>query len=428
VNGPQTVAGQAALGATAITFLSLLIAGAGTSGLLYLSAVEARNETLLVAARSGTEPADWHAEGYASPVTIRTRPGRGPSEQPRFYVKDDVQGVELTIETDDAAGREQHVRVYAEAPRVRVLDTVAPFLAPYAGVGFVVATLAGLAQAAGMTRALRPLERAAKDAFRITGLGGGVRLTEDGPREVRAMLVAINALLARLESAFATQARFTAEAAHELRTPVAGLRGEIEVALRRARSEDEYRAVLTAALEEAVRLGALVDGLLALARVDAGQADQWREIEHAAHFALRAAAQEKAALDAAGCSFSVDIRADPEVSAQAPLFVAAIANLLRNAARHAPGSPVSLRVEERAAGQVAYVAYVVDDGGAGVAVNEREEVFGRFTRGAVARSEHRDGLGLGLALAREVARRHGGDCWLESTPAGGCRATLTIRR
>ena len=206
--------------------------------------------------------------------------------------------------------------------------------------------------------------------------------------------------------------------------PVAGMRGALEVALRRPRSDEEYRAALTWALGAAERLGALVDGLLALSRVDAGQADEGRETEHVAVIAQRAASQEKAGLDAAGCTLSLDVRADPEVSVHAPLLIAAIANLLRNAARHAPRHPVTLRVEERGE----HLVFIVDDEGIGVAVAEREEVYARFARGAAARGEHREGLGLGLPLAREVAHRHGGECWIEESPAGGCTAIVAVRR
>jgi signal transduction histidine kinase len=422
----DSVAGQAALRASVITLCALLLTGVGTATVLYVEAVRSLDEMLLIAAQEGAHPPEWQAEHYRSPIEVHVVEGRGKSERPRFYDSGDIRGVELAVEAegDEDDGDDRHLRVFAEAKRVELVETVAPFLVPFGAVGVGVAALAGLAQAVGMRRALRPLARAADDASRIVGLGGGARLVEDGPSEVRTMLVAVNALLGRLQAAFAGQARFTAEAAHELRTPVAGMRGALEVALRRPRSDQEYRAALTEALGASERLGALVDGLLALARVDAGQADEGRETEHAAVIAQRAASQEKAGLDAAGCTLSLEVRADPEVSVHAPLLIAAIANLLRNAARHAPGHPVALRVEERGE----HVAFIVDDEGSGVAVAEREEVYARFARGAAARGEHREGLGLGLPLAREVAHRHGGECWIEESPAGGCRAIVTVRR
>ena len=436
----DTLAGQAALRASLVTLAALVLTGAGTAAVLHFRAVRSLDEMLLVAATEGAHPPAWEAEGYSSPIDVRVeRVGRGDgeghrgdSEGPRFYDEGDVRGVELPVEGafegapvegEPVEGEaEQHLLVYAEAHRVRFADSAVPFLAPFAAVGILVAVLAGLAQARGMADALGPLARAARDASAITALGGGARLAEEGPREIRNMISAINALLGRLEAAFSAQPRFTGEAAHELRTPVAGLRGQLEVALRRPRTAEEYQSAISAALKQADRLGSLVDGLLMMARVDAGQADFGRESEHAAILAQRAASQEKEGLDEAGCALDLDVRADPEVHAHASLVTAAISNLLRNAARHAPGSAVTLRVEAR--GDL--VAFVVDAGGPGVPKGEREEVYSRLAQGAAAREANRAGLGLGLPLARAVARRHGGDCWLEERPGGGCRAILTI--
>lgn len=411
-----TLAGQAARRATAITFGALLLAGVGTALALHLEATRSLDQVLLVAAREGAHPPAWRAEHDPSPVTVRVEPGDSGSEQPRFYTTGDVRGVELPVETED----EQHVRVYAEAPAVTLAETALPFALRFGVVGVLVSGLAGLAQARAMTQALRPLAHAAREASQISALGSGTRLSEDAPAEVSSLLRAFNALLGRLEASFATQTRFTDQAAHELRTPVAGLRGAIEVALRRTRTPEEYRAVLASTLEQADRLTALVDGLLTLARVDAGQAEQGREGEHAAMLAHAAAAQEKQALDEAGCAFSMSVADDPEVEVHVPLVTAAVSTLLRNAARHAPGSTVTLRVERRGD----RVAFVVDDNGPGVPAARREEAFSRLARGAAARTGL--GLGLGLPLARAIARRHGGDCWLEDSPSGGCRALLTL--
>lgn len=373
---------------------------------------------LLVAAREGAHPPAWRAEEDPSPVTVRVERGDSESEEPRFYTTGDVRGVELPVETDD----EQHLRVYAEAPAVTLAHSALPFALRFAVVGVLVSVFAGVAQARAMTHALRPLAQAAREAAQISAIGGGPRLSEDAPAEVAALLGAFNALLGRLEASFAAQTRFTDQAAHELRTPVAGLRGGIEVALRRPRTAEEYRSVLAATLEQADRLTALVDGLLTLARVDAGQAEQGREVEHAAMLAHAAAAQEKQGLDDAGCGFSMAIVDDPEVEVHVPLVTAAVSTLLRNVARHAPGSTVTLRVE----GRGDHVGFVVDDTGPGVPAEQREEAFSRLARGAAARTGL--GLGLGLPLARAIARRHGGDCWLEESLSGGCRAVLTVRR
>lgn len=438
---PATAAGQAAALAGTVTALALAAAGVATGVALQARAAADLDAALLAVATEAAHPElgePWEAEGPDPKMTVRRWYG-GPDpivparaleralrhERPAWLDVDDRRVLLLPaeIEIDGAEEEEEeHLVVVAQAPRVGFFDAAGPFLAAYAGVGVVIAGAAAALQALAMRLALRPLARAAQRAAGVGAACGGLRLPEDGPQEVRALLAALNGLLARLEASFAAQARFTAEAAHELRTPVAALRGELEVALRRPRTAEAYRAALEAGLEEAGRLGLLVDGLLALARLDAGGGDTFREAEHAGALALRAAAQEKAGLDVAGCTLRVDTGPDPEVPVQTPLMVAAVANLLRNAARHAPGSHVSLRVERRGS----HVAFVVEDDGPGVPPAEREAVFGRFVRGAAARRADREGLGLGLSFTREVARRHGGDCVLEDRSSGGCRAVLTL--
>lgn len=442
---PTTVAGQAAALASLGTLAALALTGLATAVLLHRQANRALDDTLLAVAAEAAHPAlpllhEWDAPGIRSPVSIRRWEGGLDPEVP-------IDALETAIHRErraflDLGGRrvllqpaeteilgatedeEKHLVIIATAAVPTFTETGGRLLVPFGASAALVSVLVGLAQVVGMHRALRPLALAADAAGRVTSLGAGARLPEGGPDEVRAFLGAINGLLDRLEKSFAAQARFTSEAAHELRTPVAAMRGELEVALRRPRSCDEYKSAAEGALVESRRLGALVDGLLALARVDAGGADQHREPEHAGHLAHRAAAQEKAALDRAGCRLSLDVAADPEVEVQVPLVVAALGNLLRNAARHAPGGPVRLRVEDRKP----HVAFLVEDNGPGVAPAEREAIFGRFVRGAHSRANDPDGLGLGLPFTREVARRHGGDCILEATPTGGARFVLTLRR
>ena len=172
----------------------------------------------------------------------------------------------------------------------------------------------------------------------------------------------------------------------------------------------------------------LVEGLTALARIDAGQIEGGRERLRAAELATRAMALEAPGLASAGCVATVEVVDDSELDGHAALLEIALANLLRNAARHAPGRAVALRVDRvgRADGPTPRIVFTVDDAGPGVAASEREALFDRFTRGREARGRDRAGLGLGLPIAREVARRHGGDCVLETSPLGGLRAVFSV--
>ena len=161
--------------------------------------------------------------------------------------------------------------------------------------------------------------------------------------------------------------------------------------------------------------------MLGLARVDAGQVELSRQTERASALAQRALRGEAAALDAAGCAVTLTLAADPEVSVNGALVEVALANLLRNAARYAPGAPVTVCVQ--ADGE--FVTFVVDDEGPGLNPAELERAFERFVR---LGDRATPGAGLGLALARGIARRHGGDVWLEARPGGGLRAVLRLGR
>lgn len=437
----DTLVRRASRAASGITAAALLLMVVAVSLLLVSRARDALDEALLAAAHEhGGDPGHWEPDRLPSPVAVRVWTEGDPllraaevdalvrRERPEWRDVGADRVLALPVEPPPRArhgGSEDHPHalVLAVAPRVTALAAAGPFLVISALIVPALAAGAALAQARVMRHALGDLGRATVEIEAVTGLGAGARLTEAGPDEVLSLLRSTNRLLDRLARATAAQARFTAEAAHELRTPVAALMGELDVLLRRSRDAEAYREGLVSAREEVARLAALVDGLLTLARVDAGQTEQGREIERASVIAWRAADQERAAIEATGATLSVEVRHDPELQAHVTLLSAAVANLLRNAGRYAPGVEVKLTVESR--GDL--LAFVVDDAGPGVPEAEREALFDRLARSGAARRDARGGLGLGLPLAREIARRHGGDCALTASPLGGLRAALTVR-
>lgn len=443
----RSLAGALVARALAALLGALAAVGAGTGALLHAAEVRSLDRALLAAAHAHahTEATGaFEVEHSRSPVEVwLARPGdpRVPAawarealaaERPLARDAGDLRLLLLPAERGQARDEheergergEEHVLIAAASPRVTLARSVGPFAAAYSVVAAVAALGAAALLLGVVRRALGPLDRARAEAGRVSALARGDRLTEEGPDEVRALLAAINALLDRLDAAHLAQVRFTSDAAHELRTPVTAMLGEVEVALRRPREAPEYREVLASVREEIERLRALVEGLLALARIDAGQVEQGLEPAAAAELAERAAARERPALERAGCALEVAIEGDAPLRVHAPLVEAALANLLRNAAAHAAGAPVTLRV----APDADRVRFQVDDGGPGIPAAEREAVFDRFARTGEGRRRDRAGLGLGLPLAREVARRHGGDCWIEEAPGGGCRAMLTLVR
>jgi signal transduction histidine kinase len=432
-----SVARRVATSGATLLISTLVLVGAATAIVLHTRQVDGLDQALLAAAHGRAHPdvaADVEVEHSHSPVEawlVRAGDGRVPdaaiaravrAERPLFVDVGERRLVLLPFEVEHGAGAGRGLAA-AAAPRVTVGQSVGPFALAYALLAALAALIATFIQVQVVRRAFRPLDQARDEVTRVLALGEGKRLTEVGPIEVRALLVATNDLLARLEAAHRAQSRFTAEAAHELRTPVTTMLGELDVALRAPRTADAYRETLVSTREEVSRLRQLVEGLTALARIDAGQVDQGRERLRAAELATAALDHEARSLLAAGASAQLEVTTDPELDGHRALLEVALANLLRNAARHAPGSTIAVRIGE--ADGCAF--FTVDDAGPGVPTGEREALFDRFTRGADARHRDRGGLGLGLPIAREVARRHGGDCVLDTAPGGGLRVTLSVR-
>ncbi|HEX2503548.1 MAG TPA: ATP-binding protein, partial [Miltoncostaeaceae bacterium] len=247
-------------------------------------------------------------------------------------------------------------------------------------------------------------------AAEISGARSGERLPLPEARdELRRLGETLNGMLERIDAALERERAFVADAGHELRTPVAILKAEIELALAGDRSAPELRAALTSAREETERLTRLADDLLVLARIDDGRMPIHRERLEAeevlqavaARFAARAAEEGR----------SIEVAADPEavVRADRLRIEQAVANLVDNALRHGAG-PVVARAR-RANGAV---ELTVADGGAGVPAEEAETAFERFSRGSSADGQ---GAGLGLAIVQAIARAHGGDASLDGPVA-----------
>lgn len=435
----SSVARRVAVSGALVVVLALATVGVATGGVLHAREIRALDRMLLAAAHERARPegpGQWEVEDGESPVEAWiVGPGdpRVPPDDARYAIDEevlvfthagDLRLLLLPVEHEYDEDDEVDLLVAAAAPRITLAESVGPFVVIYGALATTASVLSAMALWIVVRLAFRPLARARQEAERVVALGQGQRLTDDAPVEIRGLLRAVNRLLDRLDAAHGAQQRFTAEAAHELRTPVSTMLGELDVALRRPRSAEEYRAVLASTREEVDRLRAIVQALTALTRIDAGQAEAHRDLVRAAELAGRALATERPTLEGAGCEVRLVVEDDPELEVHTSLVEIALGNLLRNAARHAPGGPVTLRVRADADRAV----FEVDDAGPGVPFTEREAVFDRFARAGISRRHDRQGLGLGLPLAREVARRHGGDCVLEEAPGGGARARLWVAR
>jgi len=236
-------------------------------------------------------------------------------------------------------------------------------------------------------------------------------------RTLRRLIGVLNAMVARLQEAFEAQGRFTAAAAHELRSPLAAMRAELEVALRRNRSAEEYRQALEGALEETGRLADLAEHLLILARYERGVAPA---VEPAVPLGplLERAAEE--ARRATGGEVTVKAAADLALDADPIALERAVSNLIRNGIQ-AGGAPV----EVEAWRQGDTVGIDVRDHGRGIGPEHLENIFEPFFRGDPAR--RRDGgTGLGLSIVKAVTEAHGGTIQVDSRPGQGSVFSLRL--
>lgn len=274
----------------------------------------------------------------------------------------------------------------------------------------VVLTTAG-AQLTG--RVFGAVDDIVRQARRIGGRTLAERLPHPGTRdEIGRLIDTLNDMLARLEHAFEAQRRFTADASHELRSPLSRLRTELEITLRRPRSADEYVQALRSGLEDVARLTALVEELLTLARLDAGQDTApvapvaIGPILEAVVRRARPAAQARGmTLSLAGTDDSGADALEANAAARVPreLLMLVATNLVENAVKYGTaGGSVLVSVVARPDG----TELVVEDDGPGLPAEERERVFERFYRGG---NGHRaSGIGMGLSLVQRVVAAHGG--------------------
>jgi len=228
------------------------------------------------------------------------------------------------------------------------------------------------------------------------------------PRELTELAKAFDQMLERLEASFHQLKWFSADLAHELRTPVNVLMGEAEVALSKSRSEEEYRQVLESSLEEYQRLARLIDNLLFLARAENAQAGlkrvsfEVRKELTAISSYYEAAAQEQGT--------TVRVEGDVTLQADPTLVRRAVSNLFSNSLRHTSrGGEIVLAVVQN----VGCVDITVTDTGSGISPEEAQRVFDRFYRGHNGARQH-VGSGIGLAIVDSIMKLHGGTATLRS--------------
>jgi signal transduction histidine kinase len=362
----------------------------------------------------------------------------------------------------DAVMRGRAVRLLAARAMVRGepyrIDVAVPtsewseVLSEFRAIVLLVIPLGIVAAALGgywiSGRALAPVDRITSTARSITAehLTGRLDVPDSGD-ELQRLSETLNAMLDRLGASFEEVRRFTADASHELRTPVSIVRTTAEVALRQPRPAEEYRAALESVLQEAERASTLVEDLLLLARADAGVDQAAREVVDVR--AIVAGLQARIAAHAAayGLTATVETAAAPAVVvADRAALTRLIWILVDNAVKYTPSpgaigitlalvpdpdvQPLGSGTKPGSGANVegtAAVTLTVRDTGIGIAREDLPRVFDRFYRTDPARSRESGGAGLGLSIAKSIVDRHGGRIVIESEPGRGTCVRVEMR-
>jgi heavy metal sensor kinase len=356
---------------------------------------------------------------YRSKQFLNERPAlpSAPAQGLRFVTTNlDFNQYRVALERTEARGKvfEIHAAVPTE-PFDQALDR---FRVIEKGALPLVVSIASLLGYWLSGRSLAPVSRITRTAEEIGIENLSRRLDVPRPRdELRRLTETLNAMLGRIETSFRRVTQFTADASHDLRTPVAVIRTTAEIALRKSRSDEEYREALSRILDTSIETSGLLENLLMLARADAGAAElEMHPLDLGNHVKK---AREQGAILAATKSLNFTSQV-PDAAVMVRADAIAIDRLLLilvdNAVKYTPFGgccEIALTTSETEA----HIS--VKDTGVGIEAAELESIFERFHRADKVRSRETAGAGLGLAIARWIASVHGGSITAESTAGAG---------
>ena len=403
-------------------FLRNILAGSvslwafqGDRGLLQTEALHTNMEFVLRDARGemaeSAYDARWLIDAAASAAN---QPGR-PSQALRILRQDGR--VWRVLLSEAQLGDESRTSVAVVIAReITEREAFAMRYRARLGVAAIVAVAAaGIVGLALVRRALAPLDGMARRAGVISATSLDERLPVAGiPRELRGFAQAFNQTLERLQESFRRLSQFSSDLAHDLRTPIGNLMGEAQVALRRARSAEEYKNLLVSAVEEYERIGRMIDGMLFLARVDNAKSgvrperlDGAKEVERVVEYYEGLVADR---------GLRVHVEGEAVLFADPDLLRRAVSNLLSNAIAHtAPGGLISVKLSTEADDSP---RLEVVNPGPGIAPEVLPRVFDRFYRGDAAREGSERGSGLGLAIVHSIMQLHSGSVSVYSSEQG----------
>jgi heavy metal sensor kinase len=333
--------------------------------------------------------------------------------------KESLAGGTMLVASQPYAGGGTNYLVEVGIPGARTEETVRQVLLMLAiglPIALIVAVTGGFIL---VRRALQPVDNLACKAAAITqhNLSERLPVVRTGD-ELERLSVSLNLMISRLEDAINSSKQFVADASHELRTPLAVLRGELENLAQDIELKPQTRETLGSALEEVDRLAEIVEGLLALSRLDTGETQsQWVTFDLAELVATTADQMSLLAEDK-NIHVVCDLAADVMIEGDQARLKQVVVNLLDNAIKYTPnGGQIKLQIA-REDGQA--VLDIVDDG-IGIPPEALPHVFKRFFRVDGSRSRDQGGAGLGLSIVKSICDAHGARVEVSSTPGRGSR-------
>lgn len=271
-------------------------------------------------------------------------------------------------------------------------------------------------------RAMAPVASLTSAAAQISSSNLDRRVPVGRSHDELSMLArTFNDMIERLQQSFESQRRFIADASHDIRTPIAVIRGELELLQRRITSEAPTRDALERAINELDRLNQLANDLLLLARAEAGQLPQARQQERLDELLAESASSLRRLASQRDVAIKVDIYDAAEVRCDPQMLRRAVSNLIENAIKFSPNS-TSVRTSLFVTGRRASI--VIIDRGEGIPARDLHRIFDRFYRADRARVDR--GTGLGLTIAKAIIEDHGGTVHIASEQSAGTTITVTL--
>ena len=339
-------------------------------------------------------------------------------------VTDFAEPIRLVSLPTDVGGRRYVIQVAMSLDDAYAATRIGRWL--FLSMSVLMLLVIGLTGALLARKALRPIDQMVQRARRIGEASLADRLPHPGTAdEIGRLVETLNDMLGRLERSFAVRRMFSADASHELRSPLSRLRAELEVALRRPRPVAEYEETLRSCLDEVERVQGMIEDLLELARLDTSEEQEASEpisvtdLVEAALAAVRPRAQQQ------GVAVVADPLPDLLVNAAPVAAKVALTNILDNAVKFSPAGG-RVRVAVTAVDDDAVIA--VSDTGPGVSPEEAERLFQPFYRGKASRDTGAPGVGLGLAISRVLVQRQGGRISLSRSGQEGATFSMHLPR